>query len=285
MNIESEKVYLREAVSLSEEYLNIPAGDTKPRTLEPTLERVANHRLATLEGFGKNSGFDIRQGKMQEAGVALLEEEFSGQQGIHIEYELSFFGINSGLCERFRPVGLERLSTSTTRHEPIRHVDWAADCSPLLTWDCDPAGDMAEREDPRWRYSVGKYLETTDLNDIIWYTPEHYTDLTEELSDFLDGRSRVLEVGFLHQRIQSIVHQINPAIEYHGVDIGIPAILQARERGITAFNSNAWYSIPYPDNFFDGIVATTIQAGGLFPNEEWLRVLKNDNGIFNASLQ
>lgn len=285
MDLKLEKEFLRTAVSLNEAYLAISPESTRPAGLVEALERVVAHRLAFLEGFGRVRGFDVRQGRLEEAGSTLLEADRPARQGIHVEYELSFFGINPQLGERFRPTGLKRLSSKRTRHNPIRHIAWAADCGPFLTWDCDPAGDLAKYEDSRWRYSVGKYADTEDLNDIMWYSPDHYTDLREELTQFLDGRTRVLEVGFLHQRIQTLIHEIDPNIEYHGVDIGIPAVQQARERGLTVFNSNAWYSLPYPDRYFDGIVSTTVQAGGLFPNTEWLRVLSNNEGIFNVSLQ
>jgi hypothetical protein len=272
--------YLEKAIDLSEAYLNIPECRDN-NELPEALKQIATHRMNFLEDFSRRIDFDLRQGQLNEVAQKIIEENKHPRTVHHIEYELAFCGINTHLTERFRPLSLEKI-TFPDGLKKIHHLPWAADS--INTWDIS-LSEFDKSEDARHRYSSGKYLDTKDLNDIVWYSAEVYTDLKDELEEFLTGKNRILEVGFLHQRVKDVIHSINPNIEYHGVDISIPAVQQARDRNIIATNANAWYAIPYPDDYFDGIVSVTIQAAGLLPNEEWLRVLNNKKAIFNASLQ
>ncbi len=125
------------------------------------------------------------------------------------------------------------------------------------------------------------------MNDVLWCSTETYPSLKDEIAEFLIGKKRILEVGFLHQRMYNVLMEVDPSLEYHGVDISIPAVQIARGKGITAYNANCWYAIPYPDDYFDGVVCSAVRASGLHPykNPEIKRVLSDPKQVLNFDLQ
>ena len=146
--------------------------------------------------------------------------------------------------------------------------------------------DMSIFEEARIEY-YSDYKSKKDLGEEdAWFDKDYWPkELRPEITSFLRNKKKILEVGFLHQNIYDLIKSINPSIEYHCVDISIPAVLIARKKNIIAFNCNAWYAIPYPDGFFDGIIASTISASALRPNIEMKRVLKDKRNILNFDLQ
>lgn len=209
-------------------------------------------------------------------------ETFTSREKLSIEYETSFLGVNILTGECFDPKVLsymrdpdQRSATYVVGGEfPGDHI--------IKTHLIE---SMSEFEKPRRIYSDDKYCRESDLKDYIWCRPEIFDELEDEVAEFMEGKQRILEVGFLHQRIYDLIMKIDPSIEYHGVDISIPAVQIARRKGITAFNANCWYAIPYKDNHFDGIVCSTVKAAGLHPNPEMERIVKDKTNILNIDLQ
>jgi len=225
-----------------------------------------------------------QDGILDQGRSILGEKQWSEKQRIIIEYELSYLGVNLLMGEKFMPMILRYLDDSRWQSRALFDVGSVSPMNSGFTFHL--LDDMAEIEYARWAYSHDdRFAGETDLGEHTWCLPENYEDLREETTDFLRDKPRILEIGFLHQRIHDLIKSIDVSTEYHGVDISIPAVSCARRKGITAFNANAWHAIPYPDGYFDGVITSTIKASGLYWNPEMERVLKNPSAILNFDLQ
>ncbi|MBI2580609.1 class I SAM-dependent methyltransferase [Candidatus Woesearchaeota archaeon] len=296
---------LTEIIRLSEDYLDLPAPKEH---LHPTkvlraqvdarneeikaqqaiiygvIGSAVQARLGLLRYVFSHESEDYHQASLGFGREMLEQAGLSERQRMILEYELSFVGVNLIARQTFTPT-VELFLTDRTYWEKARRTigyEFEGD----VGWYEHLIEDMVKYEQPRWLYSRnGKYSEEADLSNHIWGGEGAYEDLREELTEFLDGKKRILEVGFLHQRVHDVIKDIDPSIEYCGVDISLPAVQIARRKGISAFQSNAWYSIPYPDNHFDGVICVTTKAAGLHPNLEMERVVKDQSNILNFDLQ
>jgi len=211
----------------------------------------------------------------------------SERQRIMLEYEFAYLGANVRRNETFTPFVLRYLSQPDLWKEiperlmqAIDPVHFSAGC------DVPVEREQHDYEYCRWHHSNDDYSHgVADFTTALSYHPERFEGLTDDLEEFLRGKRKILEIGFLHQHIHDQIHRIVPEMEYHGVDLSITAVALARKKGITAFNANAYYAIPYPDRFFDGIVMSTVKAAGLYHNPEMWRVLKDPTAILEFHLQ
>lgn len=310
--------HIARSIRLSEHYLAIPDQEEiaqvgiseeefdriqrenlhRHQILDRAIQKAVDARKAFLDCALTN---DIRKNQEEalSIGRTLLDRsEFNSRQKLIIEYELSFLGINPVTVQIFTPIIIHYLTNQAYREKAVISTEITEGARELYRKKrIDPEevivhhqliDDMSYFEKARWSYSRDdEYAGKTDLSDRIWCRPETFTELTDEIAEFLEKKKRVLEVGFLHQRIYDIIMNIKPTVEYHGVDISIPAVQIARKKGITAFNSNCWYAIPYPDSYFDGIICSTVKASGLYPSKshEMKRVLKNPKEILNFDLR
>jgi hypothetical protein len=295
--------HITKLIRLTEHYLAIPDQDEigdfqRPESLNIAIQEAIDVRMAFLDYALAN---DIRGN--QEEGLkierTLLDgTEFNDRQRLIIEYELSFLGINPVTKQIFMPMIVLYLTNPAYGRKAVVNYNLTREERKLYkTRGVDPGhiefsrhliDDMLYFEKARWSYSRDdEYAEETDLSSHLWCAPETFDELRDEITNFLKGKRRILEVGFLHQRVHDLIMGIDPSTEYHGVDISIPAVKIAREKGITAFNCNCWYAIPYPDGYFDGIISSTVRASGLDPYKcyEIKRVLSDPKQILNFDLQ
>lgn len=199
----------------------------------------------------------------------LALDSFDERQKIIIEYEFSFMGINPQTGWIFTPEIVKCLRRT---------------CGRLPEY----IENMHENEISRWAYSRDEdFSGVSDLNNMCSRSQDVYDELSEEVGEFLEGKRRVLEIGFLHQRMYEVIKKVKPSVEYHGIDISIPAVIIARRKGITAYSANVWHAIPYPDGYFDGSISSTVKAsdGNVYRSKEVKRVLKNPRTILNFDLQ
>jgi hypothetical protein len=202
----------------------------------------------------------------------LAENILSEEEKIIVEYELTFCGINYPDGNFFEPCFFKNIG------KPDRfRVHYKDDTNDFFM-------DMYETEHPRRDFSPKRY-GNRDLNEVVWCKEEIWDGLDDDIKKFVEGKEKILEVGFLHQRIYDKIMEANPSIRYYGVDIAVPAVIQARRKGIRAYNCNAWYAIPFEDKLFDGIISSTIKASFLLVNPEMKRVLKHKRQILNFDLQ
>lgn len=250
----------------------IKRHNEKRRENELLVEDEVKIRTALISEIFKGDVKKNRSKLYKNAKRFLEENTLSEEEKIIIEYELTFCGINYPDGRFFEPYFFRNIG------KPDCFLAHYQDSNNNLFMT------MHQTEHARRHYSLKEY-GGKDLSEVIWCREKTFDELEDDVKRFVKGKEKILEVGFLHQRLYNQIMEASPSIQYYGIDIAIPAIIQARRKGIRVYNCNAWYAIPFDDKFFDGIISSTIKASGLWLNPEMKRVLKDKRRILNFNLQ
>jgi hypothetical protein len=259
---------LRRLIQLGEATLALP--DDRATWTAP-LEQIISIRRTLLTACVVDRS--RTQAVVMEIGLHFLANpKQSPRQKIIMEYETSMLGVS--LLQKITFIPSILLYWETPEHRPDLQTPGHTVCA-------NPIRDMIEFERQRIRYSLSLYFDRfANLDQWIEVESSQFSRLEDSLRPFADGKERILEIGFLHQHLYRCLQRICPEIHYIGADCSLQAVEIARRQGINAVHCNAWFALPFVDEYFDGIVAANIEErDGLWLNREFYRVLAPDGEI------